>query len=428
MKIAYIVDVFPNLSSDTFILNQITGLLDRRCEVDIYAKIALGGDQLQPDVIKYKLLDRTFYYDMEMPKNMLLRIIKAFSLIILNLRYKPISLLKSLNIFKFGKEALSLKLLYATVPFLDKGPYDVIHCHFGPNGSLGVRLRELGIFKSPIITTFHGYDIRLALEEGAGIYKRLFREGDVFLSICDYNYKKLISFGVDKERIVYHPVGIDLAQFQYKWNSEDLTEDKKIKVLTVARLVRVKALENGIMAINKIHLEHPDIDLEYNIVGDGYLTQELTQLIQDLKLEKIVHLLGPKKQNEIVNILRSSHIFVLPSLAEALPVSLMEAQAVGLPVIATDVGSVDEVLVMDESGYCVPASDVEAIAEKLYLLIVNPWKWPIMGRIGRKNIEDNFNIDILNDRLLDLCKSLLNEDIWHKAGYGHYKVRYNNTI
>lgn len=407
MKIAFIVDVFPNLSSDTFILNQITGLLDRGCEVDIYAKFSLSPSRLQPDVIKYNLLDRTFYFANGKPGSMLQRAVKAPALIIQNFHKNPAAVLKSLNVFSFGKEALSLSLLYLISSFLDKGPYDIIHCHFGPNGSRGVLLKALGVFKGKVITTFHGYDIRLGLEEGPDIYRRLFREGDLFLSICDYNYKKLVSFGLDKNKIIRHPVGIDLNKFPFKWRSDKFPGMKPVKVLTVARLVRVKALENGIKAIHRVIQERPTLDLEYNIVGDGFLTEELNQLIHDLGLDGIVHLLGPKNGDEVMEIMKDSHIFILPSKVEALPVSLMEAQAVGLPVIATAVGSVEDVIVNGKSGYCVPAMDIDALADKLSFLILHPEKWPVMGKIGRKHVEDNFDVNKLNDRLVDLFTKMV---------------------
>ncbi len=206
MKVAFIVSVFPILTSETFILNQITGLLDRGCEVDIYAQAAESLSKVHPDVIKYRLLDRTTYYGTAIPENKLKRIGKAIGLIRCNFHKNPLAMIRSLNFFRFGKEAISLTLLYSIIPFLDRGPYDIIYCHFGPNGDLAVRLRILGVLKGKVITTFHGYDIRMAMEEGSGIYDRLFRNGDLFLSICDYNYRRLISFGLDAGKIVYHPV------------------------------------------------------------------------------------------------------------------------------------------------------------------------------------------------------------------------------
>lgn len=90
---------------------------------------------MHQDVEAYDLLERTHYFDM--PSNKLKRILKALYLLVKNFHKDPIAILRSLNFFKYGKKALSLRLLYALVPFLgEEQDYDIIHCHFGPNGTL----------------------------------------------------------------------------------------------------------------------------------------------------------------------------------------------------------------------------------------------------------------------------------------------------
>jgi len=401
MKIAFIVPLFPKLS-ETFILSQITGLLDRGHDVDIFAK--RPGEELviHPDVEKYKLLDRTHY--MEIPSNKFLRSLKGLGLIVTNFPKSPKTILKSLNIFKYGKTALSLNLLYTTVPFLN---YDIIHCHFGTIGNWAVTLKKLGI-KAKLVVTFHGYDTRLGIEKGGDIYHNLFKEGDCFIAISAYNYKSLINFGLDQRKIIYHPVGIDINQFSFRYQSESSRDNMCIKVITVARLVKEKGLQYGIRAVYKLLQQNPRLNLKYNIIGEGPLREDLTGLIRELKLSKVVHLLGPQGQKHVIKMLQESHIFLLPSIAEALPVVLMESQAVGLPVIATAVGSVDQIVLNKKSGFIVPPRDVDALADKLKYLIEHPERWSEMGRIGRKYVEENFDINKLNNQLVKIYQQLLN--------------------
>jgi colanic acid/amylovoran biosynthesis glycosyltransferase len=69
-------------------------------------------------------------------------------------------------------------------PFLRKGDYDLIHCHFGPNGNQGILLKDLGVFTGKIITVFHGYDISQYIQkQGTEVYDRLIKRGDLFLPI-----------------------------------------------------------------------------------------------------------------------------------------------------------------------------------------------------------------------------------------------------
>lgn len=117
MKIAFMVSSFPELS-ETFILNKITGLLDRGHEVDIFADSDRDDPKVHPDVEKYSLLDRTYYR--EIPTNKFRRVLKAIPLIIANFHKNPIGILKTLNIFRYGKRSFSLQLLYNALPFLNK--------------------------------------------------------------------------------------------------------------------------------------------------------------------------------------------------------------------------------------------------------------------------------------------------------------------
>ena len=144
LKIAFIVDVFPRLS-ETFILNQIAGLIDRGHHVDIIAKNKEKIPQINPDVIKYDLLRHTIYLneiDRTIPGNKIKRIHGAIFLLIKNFKKRPESILKSLNPVKHKRKALSLKNFYRLIPFLDSRPYDIIHCHFGPSGNLALYLKD----------------------------------------------------------------------------------------------------------------------------------------------------------------------------------------------------------------------------------------------------------------------------------------------
>ena len=136
MKIAYIVQYFPSISQ-TFILNQITGLIDRGHDVDVFASTPGHDEVLHPDIEKYNLIKRTYYrggyYDF--PHNKFIRIIKAIRLSKKHYKGGIQPLLKSLNLFKYGKKAISLNLLYSVAPFLNN--YDILHCHFAQIGNFG---------------------------------------------------------------------------------------------------------------------------------------------------------------------------------------------------------------------------------------------------------------------------------------------------
>ena len=404
MKIAFIVNEFPSISQ-TFILNQITGLIDLGYDIEIFARESNNEKKIHSDIEKYNLMKRVHYFE-KVSKNKIIRVLEAIYLIFKNFHIIALKkILNSLNVFRFGREALSLKLFYMIVPFLNKS-FDIIQCHFGPNGNIGAFLKQLGI-GGALVTMFHGYDTRLGIERGSKIYRQLITHGDCFLAISDYNYRNLVRFGVDKEKIIFHPVGIEIDKFPFKWQGKNKAPSKII-VLTVARLVEEKGLEYSIMAVNKILKKNPDLALNYYIIGEGPLRKSVEKLVKELKLENVVKIIGAMDQMEVVKEMSKAHIFLLPSIAEALPVVLMEAQAIGLPVIATNVGSVKEVVNNQKSGFIVPAKDVDAIAEKLEYLIGKPELWSNIGQKGREFVEKHYDINKLNLRLVKIYKNLQN--------------------
>jgi colanic acid/amylovoran biosynthesis glycosyltransferase len=405
MKIAFVLNEFPALS-ETFILNQITGLLDLGHEVEIFAKFRPNQAKMHPEVEKYQLMKRVHYFPV-IPRSKVIRVLKGIYFLIFNFHKDPIKILNSLNVFKHGRKALSLNLLYRLIPFLGK-EFDVIHCHFGPVGEeIGANLKQVG-FKGKLVTMFHGYDIRRGLKEGGSIYAQLFKFGDCFLAISGYNYKNLIRFGADPQKIIFHPVGIDVSKFPYKWCSHGVAKPiNSIVVLTVARLVEEKGIEYGIQAVGRLLSKHPKLNLKYWIIGGGSLEKQLKEVAEELGLGRVVKFLGPMEHSRIIEYMQKADIFLLPSVAEALPVVLMEAQAIGLPVVATSVGSVTEAMVNNKSGFIVRGGDADALAERLEYLIKHPEIWPKMGEEGRNFVERKFDVEKLNRKLVNIYKELI---------------------
>ena len=109
MKIAFVVNLFPALS-ETFILNQITGLLDLGHNVEIFAQNNPHDKKVHQDINKYYLIERTHYSSI--PINKIKRVLKAIYIIITNFHKDPIKILKSLNVLKYRKNALSLNTIF----------------------------------------------------------------------------------------------------------------------------------------------------------------------------------------------------------------------------------------------------------------------------------------------------------------------------
>ena len=159
MRIAFIVGRFPALSQ-TFILRQITGLLDRGHEIEIFAQ-GRGNDPIfHEDIQKYDLLKRTCYLHIHSSsRNGMVRFTRRIGSLVTNFHKNPVVVSRALNPLRFGKSALSLGVLQAVTPFLGRPPYDIVHCQFGPLGNLGLLLKDTGILRGKLVTSFRGYDV-----------------------------------------------------------------------------------------------------------------------------------------------------------------------------------------------------------------------------------------------------------------------------
>jgi len=399
MEIAFIVNEFPSVS-ETFVLNQITGLLDRGHSVDVFTR-ALGRlDVLHPDIERYRLMDRTTH--LACPASRAVRAICGLRLALLQVGRDARAALGTLNVFRYGRGALSLSLLFETAPFFRS--YDIVHSHFGHNGRFGAVLKRLGLQKK-LVVTFHGHDIRMANRHGREIYGELWDEADCLVAISKYNQEHLLRFTSDPRKIVYHPVGIDLRRFCYR--PAVPPRDRPARLISVARLVEEKGLVYGLEAVQRVLEKRPGMRLLYDIIGEGKLRDVLEREIDERGLQETVRLHGARDQAAVIEALRTSDILLAPSLAEALPLSLMEAHAIGLPVVATRVGSVDQIVLDGRTGFLAPPGDAIAFGGRLERLLRDPERWEAMGRAGREHVERHYDIERLNDRLVELYQGLL---------------------
>lgn len=408
---------FPVLS-ESFILNQISGLIERGHKVDIYALEGYSAEtKVHPIVEQYSLINFAYYVP-KIPQNYGLRFLKALQLFLIKGWRNFPAIWRSLNIVKYGKQAASLRLFYSAIAFLEQNDYDIVHCQFGiyalqgklPSDPGIVALRSLGLLKGKLVVAFRGWDISWYVkEQGEQVYDELFKVADFFVTNCNFFRDRAIKIGCPGAKIVVNGSGLDCQKFSYK--PRHFPESGLIRLVTIGRLVEKKGIEYGIRAVAQLILDYPH--LEYKIIGDGYLRDQLQQLIVELDLADKIELLGWQQQPEIISILDSSHIFIAPCVTakdgnQDAPVNtLKEAMAMGLPVVSTVHGGIPELVQDGVSGYLVPERDAKAIAEKLHFLISNPDLWQEMGWAGRKFVEQNYDMNRLNDELAQIYAQLI---------------------
>ena len=161
------------------------------------------------------------------------------------------------------------------------------------------------------------------------------------------------------------------------------------RLLFVARLAELKGLSVLLEAMAVVAKAHPDVRL--TVVGDGPERSRFEKLRKRLNLEQTVDFVGYRSQSEVAQHLADTDVFVLPSYAEGVPVTLMEAMGSGLPVVATQVGGVSELVEHGTNGFIVRPGDADELADRISTLLGDPALRQRMGSAGRSKVESDFS-------------------------------------
>lgn len=215
---------------------------------------------------------------------------------------------------------------------------------------------------------------------------------------------------IDPSKILVIPNGVDTVKFAPREKSEKICKDLSIKekdkiIGFVGRLVPAKGIEYLIEAASYLKKQYEN--LKVIITGDGYLLDGLRQKAEELGINDIIVFTG--KRRDIPDILSCINIFVMPSIAEGLPNSLLEAMAMGKPVIATEAGGTPEIIKNEFNGLLVPPGNSKGIAEAIMILFENTLLAANISQKARDFIIENYGITAIARKWESLYQSLLTE-------------------
>jgi len=407
MKLTFFTMRFP-VASETFVLNQVTHFIDAGYEVEIIS--VFPGDLVNRHAAfdEYGLAAKTHYLLPEEKISIVDKLNQRIKLVLPKVT-KP-SLLRSLNVRRYG--AQSSKLLLPSIVANAKQTFtaDVFLVHFGYAGALANKLRELGVLKGKQATVFHGADIsrRHILEEHKLDYVNLFRQSELMLPISHLWENKLIEMGCPPEKIHVTRMGIEPEKFNFQPRRAFQTP---LRIVSVARLTEKKGLDVAVKA--SAILKQRGGQFQYTIIGNGDQDEMMRDFIAREGMEDCVSMPGFKPQEEIRRALSEADIFLLPSKTaadgdmEGIPVALMEAMAVGLPVVSTFHSGIPELIENNVSGWLVEEDDPEALAETLLKLSQGEVDVAPVVAAARHKVETEFNQHIAYGELAQILERLV---------------------
>lgn len=408
LRVAYLIPVFPEIHN-TFILDQITGLIDRGLEVDLYP-VAVGSyDKAHEEVRSYRLRERVRH--IEVPEDRVLRLTRFVSELA-----KPRSwtraVLGELNPSR-GTRAMSLVPAYTALSFAANEPYDVVHVAFGNLSPLAERILTNDRARTGLVVSFRGADTTSYLRKVPDAYDRVFARGALALPVSVDLQKRLLAAGSAPERTIIHRDGVDLKRFAFEERRREPGEPTRM--LFVGRFVEKKGVADALRAFATVAhgAGEERSGAQFTLVGSGPLEEELRRLAAELGVADRLRFTGPLDSKAVVKEMAAAHLFIAPSVTaatgdmEGVPSVIKEAMASGLPVLSTRHGGIPELVEDEVSGYLVEEHDVAALTERLSRLIDQPESWPVLGRAGRAKVEAEYDVDRLNDRLVEHYESVL---------------------
>jgi glycosyltransferase involved in cell wall biosynthesis len=261
----------------------------------------------------------------------------------------------------------------------------------------------------PYIVTVHAYDIFTQFDSKD--LKTKLMKAEKVITCSQYNRNYLIDLLGDEvnQKLLVQPYGINVSRFDYP----NRQPGEHVRVLFVGRLVPKKGVFDVLDAFGHVIEQFPSTELR--IAGDGPLLEQAVQRVERSQLKDKVVFLGGLTQNDVIKEMKSADIFILPSKTapdgdkEGLPVVILEAQAMGLPVVSTLHTGIPEEVLDGETAFLVPEGDVRSMADCLCRLIEEPDLRMQMGKRGREWVENRFNhkleLDNLEKIMLDVVSS-----------------------
>ena len=222
------------------------------------------------------------------------------------------------------------------------------------------------ILKIPYIVWGRGDDVYLPGRFIRITSKPILQNANAVLALTEDMREKMAKV-TDREIFVV-PNGINLNQFTER-SLTIVKENGVKKILFIGRLHPVKGVKYLIRAMERVLKEIPEAKLI--LVGDGKEREMLETLSKQLSINNSVQFVGIVPHEKVHTFLQQADVFVLPSISEGFPNVILEAMACGLPVIATRVGGIPDIIIDGTNGYLVEVKDAHAIAERILLLLQN---------------------------------------------------------
>ncbi len=270
---------------------------------------------------------------------------------------------------------------------------DLVHAHDPHAVAMAATALSFGaVAPAPPLVASRRVDFHLS---GNSFSRWKYRQVSRFIAASGAIAEILIDDGIPASLVSVVHDGIDVAKVQgipvVDIRSEFWLPHGVPVVVNVGALVAHKGQRHLIEAMPLVMRRVPDAHLV--ILGEGDLRGTLERQVKDLHLEKVVRL--PGFREDVLGLAKAADVFVMSSITEGLGSAVLDAMAMGLPVVGTRAGGIPEAVVHDETGLLVPPADAEALAAAMVRVLTDATLRQRFGDAGRRRVAEHFDVDAL---------------------------------
>lgn len=310
----------------------------------------------------------------------------------------------------FAKFLLAIKAVSKFCQKILTKKNELVYVHVGSNASL---YREsffivlAKIFGQKTITHFHAGDVEEYLEKQSKFGRKYISWAiglsDKLIAVSENSASKLRKIA-PKNEIEIIVNAINTKPFAFSINRFE-TREKIVRILFVGAMGKLKGETDLANAIKLLIEEHPNLRVSFL----GFGGENLEKYCAEIGIEKAVEFIGAVSLEERLEFFEKADIFALPTYAEAMPMSVIEAMAAGLPMVSTNVGGIPELIDETEEGFLVEAANVEKLADKLSELIEDKNLRVKMGEKAQKKVGEKLNFAVFTEKLKDCLIGVCND-------------------
>lgn len=317
----------------------------------------------------------------------------------------------------YRQPGIDWKCSFRLAAFFREHRVQIVHAHqYTP--FFQSLLARLAYRRPPIVFTEHGRHYPDSRSSKRVVVNRaLLRSDDRLIGVGESVRQALVdNEGLPEGRTETIYNGVPLENFLTVKGDDGLRSDVRAELgiaaheFAIVQVARLNALKDHATAIRTLkRLRNDDVPAKLILVGDGEERPALEQFVSDQQLTESVVFLGAR--SDIPRLLAAADVFLLSSISEGIPLTLIEAMGAGIPIVSTGVGGIPEIIEHGVSGFLAPARDDETLATHLQTLWRNPEQRTALAENGCRRAVEQFSLGQMHRQYVDVYEQVLGQSI-----------------